>query len=311
MIGTRTRRLAVLMAAVALLGCDGVLTDPAPYGRVQVETRTRTGVPLAGVAAVLYTGPRPMAYDTTDAAGRIGWTLVPEGRYGVLLTLPDSYATIASLTGAAGGDVADGVRVVAGTDTTLVFTLLRAGAGRVEAQVTDEDGVALADMPVGLFAPRGILAEQRTDATGHVAFPDVPYGNYGVFTVQPDSFGVPNRPWIVQDGLIIDRGYTATAALRMERCKGRIVVTVRDGAGTPLSGFSVRRFSTGRVWPAVATSTDGVATLSPVICGEYGVYVEARPGYTVPWVRDTAYVDGLVIAQGTSRAVTLRALRTP
>lgn len=294
-----------------LLACDGVLTDPAPYGTVRVVARTRDGAALPGIGAELYTGPRPIGYGTTDTAGSIAWMLVPEGRYGVLLTLPDSYTTIGALSGAPGGDQVDDVPVAATSDTTLTFTLLRKGPGRVESQVVDEAGVPLAGMPVGLFSPRGIIAERRTDATGHATFADVPYGNYGVFTVPPDSFGVPNAAWIVRDGLLVDRGYAATATLRMPRCTGRLVVTVRDQLNQPLPGFAVRRFTATRVWPAVATGADGIATISQVICGEYGVYVEAQAGFTVPWARDTAYVDGLAVTSGATRTAALRALRLP
>ena len=88
-------------------------------------------------------------------------------------------------------------------------------------------------------------------------------------------------------------------------------MTVRDGAGAPLEGFAVRRFTSARVWPAVVTTADGIARLTPVICGEYGVYLEAKAGYRIPWARDTAYVDGLVVTQGVTRTATLRALRLP
>ena len=305
-------RVATSLAAVALIAaCDAVLTDPVPYGTVRAVARTRTGAPLPGVATALYTGQRPMGYGTTDGTGTVVFTRVPEGLYGVLLTLPDSYATIGALSGAPGGDVIDGVRLTPMADTTLTFTLLVKGNGRVEARVRDEAERPVADIPVGLYAPRGIVADARTDASGVARFEAVPYGNYGVFAIQPDSFGVPNAPWVVQDGLLIDRGFVATPTLRLRRCQGRLAVTVRDESGGPLAGFTVRRFTTARVWPGVVSGADGVALLDGVICGEYGVYLESRPGYTVPWARDTAYVDGLRVTDGATRAATLRALRLP
>lgn len=303
---------AALLAAAALVGaCDSALTDPAPYGTIRAVARTRAGEPLPGVAAGLYTGQRPMGYGTTDSAGRIHFTRVPEGLYGVLLTLPDSYTTIGALTGARGGDVIDGLRLAPTADTTLTFTLLAKGNGRVEARVLDESDRPVADIPVGLYAPRGIITEGRTDATGIARFETVPYGNYGVFAIQPDSFGVPSAPWVVRDGLIIDRGFVATPTLHLRRCQGRIAVTVRDETGAPLAGFTVRRFTAARSWPGVLSGPDGSALLEGVICGEYGVYLESRPGYTVPWARDTAYVDGLRVTDGATRAATLRAIRLP
>ncbi|MDQ8145877.1 MAG: carboxypeptidase-like regulatory domain-containing protein [Gemmatimonadota bacterium] len=303
---------AALLAVAALVGaCDSALTDPAPYGTIRAVARTRAGEPLRGVAAELYTGQRPMGYGTTDSAGTIHFTRVPEGLYGVLLTLPDSYTTIGALTGARGGDVIDGLRLAPKADTTLTFTLLAKGNGRVEARVLDESDRPVADIPVGLYAPQQIVAETLTDATGIARFETVPYGNYGVFAIQPDSFGVPSAPWVVRDGLIIDRGFVATPTLRLRRCQGRIAVTVRDEAGAPLAGFTVRRFTATRIWPGALSGPDGSALLEGVICGEYGVYLESRPGYSVPWVRDTAYVDGLRVTDGATRAATLRAIRLP
>lgn len=306
-----TRRRTALLGLVAAVACDGLLTDPAPIGTVQVVTRTRDRTPLPGVAAQLYTGQRPMGYATTDTAGRIVWRGVPEGGYGVYLSLPDSYATLGALTGAPGGDVADRIPVTPASDTTVVFTLLWKGPGAVDASVVDEDGIPLAGMPVGLYAPSGVVGERVSDANGRALFPVVPYGNYGVFAVPPDSFGVRGAPWVVADGLLIDRGFVARPTLRLRRCTGGIVVTVRDGAGAPLPGFGVRRYAGARVWPAVLTGADGTVTIPRVICGEYGVYLEGQPGFTIPWARDTAFVDGIVVTQGVTRTATLRALRLP
>ena len=166
-------------------------------------------------------------------------------------------------------------------------------------------------MLVGLYSPRGVVSEQRSDASGRATFPDVPFGNYGVFAIPPDSFGVRNAPWSVADGLVIDQGYRARPTLQLRRCKGGITVTVRDDANAPLEGFAVRRFTSTRIWPAVLSGADGLARLTPVICGEYGVYLEGKTGYRIPWVRDTAFVDGIVVTQGVTRTATLRAIRQP
>jgi hypothetical protein len=301
-----------LLAVVAIVGaCDGILTHPTPYGTIRAVAQTRTGDPLPGVAAELYTGQRPMGYATTDSTGAVVFTRVPEGLYGVYLTLPDSYTTIGALSGDVGGDVLDGLKLAPTADTTLRFTLLRRGNGRIDARVIDEADRPIADIPVGLYTAREIVTERRTDATGTARFDAVPYGNYGTFAVQPDSFGFPNAPWVTQDGLLIDRGFVATPTLRLRRCLGRIVVAVRDEHDAPLAGFTVRRFTATQTWPGVTSAADGTALLEGVICGEYGVYLEERAGFRIPWARDTAYVDGLRVGDGVTRAATLRAIRIP
>ena len=208
------RRCLAVLLALSGVGCDRLLTHPVPYGTVRVTALTRDGIVLPGIAAVLYTGARPMAYATTDSAGAILWRLVPEGEYGVFLTLPDAYATIESLAGIPRGDVIDRVRVTASTDTTLRFTLLRKGAGQVVAQVLRADGSPLSDILVTLFSSSGVRDAQRSDVTGRATFRDVPFGSYGVFVDQSASSPGTAGVRIVQDGLLVDLAHTTTAVLR-------------------------------------------------------------------------------------------------
>lgn len=209
---------AALLAVAALVGaCDSALTDPAPYGTIRAVARTRAGEAIAGASAVLYTGQRPMGYGTSDSTGTVIFTRVPEGLYGVLLMVPDPYRTIGTLTGASGGDYLDGLRLATEVDTTVSFTFLKVGSGRIEARVIDGVGRTVSDVRVGLFSAQSVLTEARTDASGVARFESVPFGNYGVYAVVPESLGIPNAPWVVQDGLLIDYGFVATPTLRLPR----------------------------------------------------------------------------------------------
>ena len=303
--------MAVLLALLAsAVGCDALLTDPAAQGRIRIVALDRHGTPLPGIRAELFLGYRRMGYLTTDGSGVADYREVPEGNYGVYMVLPPEYAGWDEIRGGSRDDFRAGIVVRPGLDTTLHFEFLRRGIGSVVVWAIDQDSLAVPDREVTLYSPRGVLGFDTTDASGRAEFPSVAFGNYGVRSTAPDTFRAPGAALaVVRDGLVIDQGRRETVVLSMPRCRGSVDVRVVDEVGGPVADTPVILYRGPRVFRQGTTDATGWLTWTRVTCGEYGAALTPPPTYFSPWARDTAFVDGLTLADGQSIRVTLRALQ--
>ncbi|MEK0431044.1 MAG: hypothetical protein RL139_848 [Gemmatimonadota bacterium] len=313
MIGARSLRWLVAgCLALGVGGCDGLLTSPLPMGRIRIEARGRHGEPLPGITALLYVGYRPMGYLRTDARGMVRYDDIPENVYGVYMILPEEYAGWDEVAGLPRRDLADGIRVMAGTDTTLRFEFLRRGAGTVVAYAIDEDSLPVSGRLVTLYRATGVVAEDTTDAAGRVLFANVPMGVYGVFTNAPPTFGVSaSRGFVYRDNLIIDHEHREVVALPLPRCGGTLTTRVLDGTNAPVAGARLTLYRGPQFFRTGTTDANGELRWTRILCGEYGVFVAPPVGYQSPFARDTSYVDQLAITDLSTTTVTLRAFRRP
>lgn len=309
----RTPRRLTLLAAfgalATLAGCEAMLTRPILYGTVRVVARSRSGVPLPGITVQLYTGQRPMGYSTTDDSGRATFSRVPPNEYGLVMGLRPDYADLSELSAVPPGTQRDGIRVAGGTDTVVAFTFARRGNGALEARVRDTGGAPLRGITVTFYSSVAVLREVRTDVNGLARMDTVPFGQYGAYVVPPDSLGVPGSALLFADGLIVDRDVSPRAEFSIASCLGSIAVAARDQFDAPIPGISVALFDGSGVRRRRTADAAGQVAFTQVPCGERGVWLEALAGYTVPFVRDSGYVDGLVISNGANLAVTLRATK--
>lgn len=306
------RRCLFAGLALMLSACDALLTDPAPLGRIRIEARGRHGEPLPGITAQLYVGYRPMGYLVTDARGVVRYDDVPENLYGVYMRLPDAYAGWDEVAGLPRRDLVDGIRVRAGTDTTLRFEFLRRGPGSIVAYTVDDDSLPVGGREVTLYTARGIIARDTSDATGRAVFPDVPMGVYGTWAFAPESFAVaPGRSFVYRDNLVIDRDHREVVTLLLPRCRASLIARVIDASEAPVPGAGVTLYRGDQTFRAATTDAAGEVRWTRIACGEYGVYVVPPSGYRAPWARDSAYVDRLSLTDLATATVTLRALRAP
>ncbi|MBX3172991.1 MAG: hypothetical protein KF709_01135 [Gemmatimonadaceae bacterium] len=308
----RVRGLALgvlLLGGLGSLGCEQLLTRPILYGTVRVEAVSRSGAALPGVRVELYTSFRPMGYAITDAAGHAVFSRVPRAQYGVVMGLPPEYALVSELLGGPPGNRVDGLNVDAGSDTTLRFVFARRGNGIVEATVVDQLDVPIAGVTVTLYRSSGVLANIATDLAGLARFTDVPFGQYGVLVVPPSSLGVPGAPAVVRDGLAVDADVPATPRLVVQRCLGTIRPQVLDQDNLPVVGMPVTLYHGGGEMATESTGADGRTSFTDVPCGNWGVYASGIAGYTVDFVRNVGFVDGLGLTNAATLTPTLRATR--
>jgi hypothetical protein len=255
--------------AVMATACDHLLTKPLMYTSVNVLAERRDGTPIGGAPIELFTGQRPMAYDSTNGAGLALFQFVPAGpAYGLLAEAPAGYAFPELLLGGPPTNVIAGFALSADSAPHFTFRFLRIGPGTVKASVVDQAGKPIAGVDVSLYSPSGTVQHATTTTTGSVTFSAVPFGNYGVSAPVPPPNQCAGGPdTISQAGLLIEQGVTATATLSMPGlCQGNVNLTV---ASLP--------------------------------CGiELGVLITSSAGWSAAPGRGGSFVDALSVANGTT-----------
>jgi hypothetical protein len=306
---SQPRALVLLLVALAVAGCDALLTRPIPYGTVRVEAVSRSGVPLPGIRAEIYTSFRPMGYAITDAEGRAVFSRVPRANYGVVMHLPSDYALLSEFLAVPPGDRVDGLNIDAGVDTTLRFVFARRGLGALEAEVVNLQGTPLRGITVTFYSSSGILGERFTNESGIARLDSVPFGQYGAWVLPPDSLGVVGQSAIFRDGLAVDRDFTPRPRFEIQSCMGTIVATVRDQADAAVAGFPVQLYSGAGIKRTVSTGTAGSATFASVACGNWGLLLGDAPGFFVVFERGLGFQDGLQLTAGATIESELRVQR--
>jgi hypothetical protein len=302
-------RVLAALTILAATGCNLAVRDGVPYGTVRVQANSRTGVPLPGIEVMLYTGRRPMGYARTDAAGRAVFRQVPPDNYGVSMQLPEIYADLSELTGVPPGTLQDGIVVAPGGDTVVAFTFARRGLSAIEAQLQDSLGGAIAGVQVDFYRSTGVVGTAVSNTAGIARLDSVLTGQYGAALQPPDSLGVPGAPFQFRDGLIVDLDSVPRATFTLATCYGSIAVSARDQADAAIAGIDVTRYRSAGTTRQATTDAGGDVTFLDVPCGEHGVKLEPLAGFTITMVRDSGFVDGLVVTKGAALSATLRATR--
>lgn len=312
----RTRlRLVTLGFAVALGGvsigaCESLITKPSLYGTVSADVRRRDSTAIPGARLLLYTGPRPIAYATTDSNGHFTFVEVPDGLYGVRIVPPAGYFGINEIIGGADTSVVrDGIELTPGENKVARFRLLKDGIGTIGVTVEDADRKVMPGIRVVLYSSKGSLQEGVTDATGAFRFAPVPLGNYGVFAARPIAYtDSAENPLPSRDGFVVDEGSASTATFQFARCVGSIDVRVRDNTGAPVPGTLLTYYGAFGVQDSILGAASE-RRITDVACGVYGVRIRPPVGWTVSEGLGTTFQDNIRIHRGTAADVTLRVVR--
>jgi hypothetical protein len=306
---TRCRVLAAVAGlAVMATACDHLLTKPLMYTSVNVRAERRDGTPIGGAPIELFTGQRPMAYDSTNGAGLALFQFVPAGpAYGLQAEAPAGYAFPELLLGGPPTNVIAGFALSADSAPHFTFQFLRIGPGTVNASVMDQAGKPIAGADVALYSATALLQHATTSTAGTVSFSAVPFGVYGVITPMTglySDFNEPSATW--QDGLLIEQGVTATATLTLHLCQGNVNLTVADPVYGAAPGLQTYLYTATATVDSATTGSDGrVAYVTA--CGNYGVRVVPNLVWAVAPGRGTEFADGLQVHRGSVTNVALRA----
>jgi len=276
-------RLLVLCAPLlGVLGCDAWLTKPPLTNTVEVIATRRNGDPVPGVALLLYTGQRPMAYATTGSDGTYRFEGVPQGFYGVFATPAEPYELKERTFGGPATDFVDGLVVANNTLSPVRFTFLKRGPGTVLARV--------------------VLDTVVTDASGLATFLEVPFGAYGVAITRPLLYrsyrSLDDSLYAFRDGLFIEADSKDSVRFALPRCSGQVRFRAIDQLGTPVVGAKAVLYTSTEVVANAVTAANGSGVILAPCLTPLGTIIIPPAGYTVPDGRGSQFFDGFSIASG-------------
>lgn len=301
-----------LLVFCAGLGCDRLLTDPLRYGTVDVAVTRRNGEPVEGALLLLYTGPRSVQYARSGPDGTFRFTEVPfGGPYGVTLSPPAGYVFLESVIGGTSTSVVANLTVNSDPIAPLRFTLLRDGPGSIIVLATEPAGTPVGGIEASLYDSKSVLQRAVTGLDGRVVFGDVPLGLHGVNFKRPSGFyDFGENPYVAIDGQLVESGTLDTIKLTLPRCQGEVQTRVVDENGHAVANIPVSLYTAARTIAETLTGADGSATFAKIDCGEYGVLLGRRIGYTATLTRGAGFVDGVRVTRAAPRPAATLQVRT-
>jgi len=181
-------------------------------GTFEASVRDNANLPLANVEIVAYTPTGFLGTKRSNSAGEVRFDSIPFGPFGAYAIVPESI-------GGPGVPPINrqGMFFDAGHLERRTYTLTRC-LGTITARVLDQNSVAVADYPVGLFSPLALLRTVRTNSSGNAIFTAIRCGEYFVSADPNPGFSVNYaRGQGFVDGLRINVGSSLTPTLRVNR----------------------------------------------------------------------------------------------
>jgi hypothetical protein len=302
------RAAGALALMLGIAACDQWISSPAYYHSVSVSAKTRGGAPVAGVELELYTGARPMGFGTTDGSGSFVFATVPDGNYGIYAyTFPAGYHTLDALTGGPRSIIKDGLTVSPTSSPHVDLVLAKEGPGTVKAVVLQPDGTPMAAVPITLVNQNtGTIQTELADASGTKVFTNVPYGFYVVRVTSPDWFpGSSAQQFVYTRGIPIDSGARDSVSLVISPCRGTLTARVINSSGAPVANYPLRLYTSTDILEEPLTDATGSHVFSGLVCGEYGIAIRPKAGYSYVDAYGLAY-NSVDITRGLSVTFTYR-----
>ncbi|WP_051314637.1 carboxypeptidase regulatory-like domain-containing protein [Alteribacter aurantiacus] len=253
----QTRLVGATLAAgeirtinVQLAASPGTLT-----GTVRDQA---TNQPLVGASVTVQTSGGVFVQSTQTNVN---------GQYTIPSLAPGSYNVVFSQDGY--GQSVQGA-VINANQTTTLNAALAFISGAVSGVVRDNEGNPLANASVQVLLNEVVVASVLTLADGSYFIGNLAPNTY-VVTASAENFAT------AFEGVAILGNQTATASFALFPDPGRVIGTVRDSDGNPISGVEVVvRTSIGRVViGTVITGINGNYVVSNVAPGSYSVTASA------------------------------------
>ncbi len=167
---------------LVLAGCSDLFTPGYDYATVHVMVSEPSGVGIAGVPLVLYTGVQRIALGTTNGSGRYDFRFVPPGNYGVAALRPERYT--------AGLPFVDQIDAIEGSERSVSLVFCE-GVPLLELRAVDDEGRPVPGVVFTLFNAAGINVRQVTsDATGKQEIGSFPEGLFRVEAMPPQGYSL-------------------------------------------------------------------------------------------------------------------------
>ncbi|MCX5764928.1 MAG: hypothetical protein NTU67_09965 [Gemmatimonadetes bacterium] len=259
----------------------------------------------AGEAAFplrLYTSMGVLQETVTDASGTHTFANLECGYYGVSIRPKAGYSYVD-----APGLAYNSVLIRRGTLTTFTYRVLPPCTGSVAVRVLDDVSAGVAAFPLRLYTSTGVLQETVTDASGTYTFANLACGgDYGVSIRPKAGYTYVDALGLAYNGVLIERRSLTTFTYRVSPlCTGSVAVRVLGGDGSGVAAFPLRLYTSTGVLQETVTDASGTYTFANLACGDYGVSIRPKAGYTYVDELGLAY-NTVLIGRGTSTTFTYR-----
>ena len=253
----QARRNNLLLATNGqIINTGDVVLSNQPSSSIAGVVAAPNGQPVSGVQLTLQASNGTFS-TTTNAAGRYSFDTVEMGNFRIQAI--DSVSGLRAITNG----------TVPATPQTITVNLQLQATGTVTGRIFRSDGTQPAvGLPVTIrsASQNGILAQTTSDSQGNYNFEIVPVGNFTVEAQDPatgDLGRASNQ--VNSNGEIRSVNVTLNGV-------GRVLVTVRSGAGNPVGGAQVtltnQAFS---VIQTLTTESNGTATFDRALAGNFSV----------------------------------------
>ncbi|MDQ8150909.1 MAG: hypothetical protein P3A30_04880 [Gemmatimonadota bacterium] len=178
-------------------------------GTTIVWTVDEDSRPVGGRTVALYRASGIVAESVSDSTGRVAFTDVPMGIYGVASTAPPEFGAPSRAY------VFRDNLVMDGGHWEVVRLELPRCSGSLTPRVVDASNAPVPGASVTLYRGPQFFRTSMTDARGEVAWTRVDCGEYGVFVVPPAGYQSPYaRDTAFVDGIRVTDLSSRTVTLR-------------------------------------------------------------------------------------------------
>lgn len=186
-------------------------------GSITVRVAQTNGAPLAGVPVTLYEPTKIDTKTVSDSSGRVTFSNVPFGVYGVIVDRPYLYRDFKS-PGDSLYAVHDNLIIEEGAADTASFSLARC-AGTTSALILDQNGSPVPLTTAAFYTSTATLGVVQSGADGRATLAAAPCAfQLGVRINPPLGYSAAEgRGTTYMDGFTVTNGETTTVTLHVQK----------------------------------------------------------------------------------------------
>jgi hypothetical protein len=165
-------------------------------------------------------------------------------------------------------------------------------------------GVALA-----LYTGQRPMGYGSTGPDGHLTFPNVPQGLYGILATPPEGYDIVENLIGGPSSVVVDNLHVAADTVSpvrfsfLKRGPGTVTVRVVQPDGSPIPGAAVTAYDPNKHNGDATTDANGRAVFSQVPFGVHGVVVTHPLLYRFPGASLYSVQDGIIVEDGSRDSV--------
>ena len=260
-------------------------------GQINVSVADLDGTPIEEAEVFLYGPEGELAKKVVGSSGSVSFDPVSFGNRGIRVVPPILYRDPFD----EGSFFQDGLLIDEGWTEEVSFVLEKCLA-TLRASVQDDSGTPFPEYPIRLYQSTADLDVKNTGTDGMVVFDSITCGDRGLALVETPGWFFEEGPGLsFHDGISVTRGSDQTFSFTVEPCLGTLRGSVQDASGVPVIEHPVRLYSSTSTLELEDTGADGVTVFDSIPCGNFGIALTQRPGWTFEQGLNSSFYDGISV----------------